>query len=138
MELKTCPECRRLFNYLTGDVVCPECKNRLEEEFCVVKEYITEHTGARMAQVAKDCEIALSQIKQWIREEKIHLSDEQEAYSSCERCGRPIPIGQFCNICQSQLLHEVENALKSDMPTNTMEKPKREEPKIRFLDHRQI
>lgn len=133
MELRTCKECKRLFNYWTGDIVCPECKNTLEEKFDVVKEYLTEHKETKMAQVAKDCGIALSQIKQWVREERIHLSDERDAYSRCEKCGSLISIGQFCNECKNQLLQEVGDALNSDISDQIVEKvPKKASEKSIF------
>lgn len=135
MEVKACRECRRLFKYLAGDYICPECKEKLEEKFKEVKEYIADHTGAGMAQVARDCEVAIPQIKKWIREERLHLSDEREAFFSCEGCGKLIPTGKFCNLCKSQLLNEVGKAIKSDkiVKVKIAEKTKKDSPQMRFL-----
>lgn len=134
MEVKVCRECRRLFSHWTGDSICPACKEKLEEKFHEVKEYIEENLGTSMAQVAKDCEISLSQIKAWIQEERIHLSDDREAYSTCEGCGQLIPAGKFCNACKMQLLGEVGNALKSGRTAKVIERPKKENPQMRFFD----
>ena len=33
MELMNCRNCKRLFNYVTGEKLCPQCKDLLEEKF---------------------------------------------------------------------------------------------------------
>lgn len=135
MEVRACRECRRLFNYLAGDYICPECTNKLEEKFHEVREYIVDHSGAGMKQVSKDCDVALPQIKKWIMEERLHLADEKEVYSICEGCGGMIPSGNFCNICKSQFINEIGRALKSDKMVEKSKKNKKDIPKMRFIRH---
>ena len=38
MNIRNCRECGRIFNYLTGAVLCPVCRDKLEEKFQEVKE----------------------------------------------------------------------------------------------------
>ena len=42
MELMNCRNCKKLFNYIAGEKLCPACKEKLEEKFQKVKKYIEE------------------------------------------------------------------------------------------------
>ena len=33
MEVMNCRNCKRLFNYITGPMICPACKDKLEKKF---------------------------------------------------------------------------------------------------------
>ena len=33
MEVKNCKKCRRLFNYISGPSICPQCREELEKKF---------------------------------------------------------------------------------------------------------
>ena len=43
MELMNCRNCKKLFNYIAGEKLCPACKEKLEEKFQKVKKYIEEN-----------------------------------------------------------------------------------------------
>ena len=45
MDVRTCRRCKRLFNYITGPVICPGCREEVEKEFQIVKKYIEENRG---------------------------------------------------------------------------------------------
>ena len=76
MELKNCRNCKRLFNYITGEPLCGGCKNKLEEVFVVVKQYIRDNPGSNVEQVAEACEVSPRQIRRWVREERLTFSDD--------------------------------------------------------------
>ena len=40
MDVRTCKSCKRIFNYLSGPIMCPACIEKLEEKFKEVKDYI--------------------------------------------------------------------------------------------------
>ena len=114
MEVKVCRKCRNLFNYVVGDCLCSECKGYTDDAFQKVSKYIDEHDDVSMAQVSASCNVAMSQIETWIKEERLHTIDEQKIYSVCESCGKPIASGNFCNLCKRQLLGGIKNAFDSD------------------------
>ena len=43
MELMNCRNCKKLFNYITGEKLCPACKALMEDKFQEVKRYIEEY-----------------------------------------------------------------------------------------------
>ena len=63
MELMNCRNCKKLFNYVTGEKICPKCREELEEKFQEVKDYIRNNPGANVDQVAEECEVTVKQIK---------------------------------------------------------------------------
>ena len=114
MEVKVCRNCRKLFNYMAGDCFCSACKEYMDRTFQEVSQYIKEHDGVSMAQVSANCNVSISLIETWIKEERLHTVDEQKVYSTCESCGKPIASGKFCNLCKQQILGGIKNALDSD------------------------
>ena len=45
-DIRNCRICGKIFNYVVGPVVCPRCKEKLEEKFQEVKKYIQDNHGA--------------------------------------------------------------------------------------------
>ncbi len=136
MELMTCQKCKRLFFYIRGEYLCKECKEKEDVMFERTNQYIAEHERVRMQQVSEECDIPVKQIKKWIKEERIHTVDEQEVYSVCEGCGKPIPSGQFCTLCKSQYMKDIKSALEADKRNSISRKPvKGSGVQMRFLDH---
>ena len=38
MEVMNCQRCKRLFNWVTGEKICANCKKELEDKFQEVKQ----------------------------------------------------------------------------------------------------
>ena len=106
MEIKNCKGCSKLFQYIGGPVLCPACRDLLEDKFTEVKAYIYEHRGASVVEVSEATEVTVKQIKQWIREERLVLSDATEVGITCEKCGKPIRSGRFCEKCKNKMANE--------------------------------
>ena len=49
MEVMNCRNCKRLFNYITGPMICPACKDKLEKKFGEVKQFIRENPNKNIA-----------------------------------------------------------------------------------------
>lgn len=135
MNIRNCRECGKIFNYLTGAPICPACKDKLEEKFQVVKEYIRAHPGVGIAQVAEDCDVDSAHIRQWLREERLEVTEDSPMYLSCDGCGAPIRSGKFCEKCKMDVSKGFGNMLKSQKAVA----PKQEKPssndnaRMRFL-----
>ena len=68
MNVRNCRKCGRIFNYVMGPIVCPRCKEEQENKFQEVKKYVQDNRGADIHEVATECDVDPSQIRQWIRE----------------------------------------------------------------------
>ena len=49
MDVRNCKGCGRLFNYYGGVPLCKTCKDKLEEKFQEVKEYLRQNQHTQNA-----------------------------------------------------------------------------------------
>lgn len=132
MNVRNCRKCRRLFNYVTGPALCNACKKEMEEIFQVVKKYVRENPGSDIRMVAEACDVDPMQIRQWVKEERLCFSDDSPVGIPCERCGRTIKSGRFCDACKV----DIKTDLRSVMPKATVAQPVRNttDHKMRYLE----
>lgn len=132
MEVKSCKQCKRLFNYLTGPVICSACKDVLEKKFAEVKAYIQDNPGAGINEVAENMEVSTNQIHRWIREERLSFSEESGVGLDCESCGKLIRSGRLCSECKERLIGSMNNLYPSE--DSYVAKRQREAARMRFID----
>ena len=134
MEVVNCKRCGNIFNFFTGDKTCATCRNKIDEQFDVVKDYIYENPGSGIQEVATACNVSMSQIKKWVREEKLEFTEDSVAGIGCERCGVSIRTGRFCKSCKNKLSSEFNSLYK--VPEGKVEDNKQnlQNHKMRFLE----
>lgn len=132
MEVRTCRQCKRLFNYLTGPNICQSCKEKLEEKFQEVKLYVEEHPTENITQVAAANDVTAKQIQRWIREERLAFSDKSGVGLDCESCGVMIRSGRLCQKCKDNLMGKLDDMYKKD--DSIVAKKHREAARMRFID----
>ena len=87
--------CGHIFNYVAGPFLCPHCREKMEAKFQEVKEYIRNNPGVSIQDVSENCDVEPSQIQQWLREERLELTEGSSILLNCEKCGAPIRSGRF-------------------------------------------
>ena len=125
MDIRNCRNCGNIFNYLSGPIVCPACKESLEAKFQEVKLYIEEHPGVGIKQVSDACDVETSQIQQWLREERLEVTENSAIYLNCESCGAPIRSGRYCDKCRNNLTNGFKSVIRSSQPVQEPEKKER-------------
>ncbi len=134
MDVRNCRNCGRLFNYLGGQNVCPACRDEIEKKFQDVKEYIRENPHSGIQEIADENGVSTSQIKQWIREERLQFTDDSTVGIECEACGAMIKTGKYCEACKNNMASALSKSIeKPKAPEPPKEKPKKEN-KMRFLE----
>ena len=133
MNVRNCRKCGKLFNYAMGPIICPQCKDELEEKFKQVKTYISDHSGCGIQEVARECEVEVSQIQQWLREERLQFSEDSMVQLTCESCGTTIRSGRFCEKCKNEMANGFSNAIKPTAPPPVEKKETKDAPRMRFL-----
>lgn len=135
MEVRNCRGCGRLFNYITGgSYLCPACLEELEEKFEVAKKYIRENKTASIHEVAEEADVSVKQIEKWVREERLAFADDSPVGIACEKCGKMIRSGKFCDACKSSMASNFSELY--EQPKKKVEPPRRDtkdNPKMRFL-----
>lgn len=134
MNVRNCRKCGRLFNYVTGIPICPNCKDAMEKKFQEVKEYIRGHKGVGITEVSEACDVEPAQITQWLREDRLEVTEDSAIMLSCENCGAPIRSGRFCEKCKNTMVQGLQNVLNENAPKPAIQKTTdKENPKMRFL-----
>ncbi|MCR5627466.1 MAG: flagellar protein [Lachnospiraceae bacterium] len=134
MDVRNCRKCGKLFNYIAGPGICPQCMEKSEEEFQKVKEYLRNNPSATVATTAEACEVEIGQIRQWLREERLTFSSAEGSDLTCEKCGKPIISGRFCEACKNDMAHGLNAAIaKPIAPPPEPKKPTSGGSKMRFL-----
>ncbi|HHW39806.1 MAG TPA: MerR family transcriptional regulator [Syntrophomonadaceae bacterium] len=116
MELRNCPECGRLFTYVARNL-CPACLEREEEFFKKVESFLKEHGGATVSEISEATGVPEDKIISFLRAGRL-ISSSSNLVLECERCGKPIRIGRFCDECRSVL----ESSLKRDEQKRAQER----------------
>lgn len=134
MDVRTCRKCKKIFNYLTGPILCPACREALEQKFQEVKKYIQEHRGVNMQEVADVCEVDMQQIRQWLREERLELAEDSAIVLACESCGCAIRSGRFCDKCRNAMANNLQSLIQNNKPTeSTLYRKEKDNARMRFL-----
>ena len=116
MDVTNCKSCGRLFNATGRERLCPACKKALEEKFQTVKAYLEEHPDTSVEQTAADNDVTMKQIRQWVKEERLILSSATVAGIVCEKCGKPIRTGRFCDKCKENMASQLESMYDKPKP----------------------
>ena len=135
MNVRSCKICKRLFNYLSGPIYCPACRDKMEEKFQEVKVFIQENPGVHIQEVADSCDVETAQIRQWLREERLELTEGSPLMLSCEGCGASIRSGRYCEKCKVNVSNGFKDILKSNSRQNQDSFRRKEDSgsKMRFL-----
>ena len=134
MNARNCRVCKKLFNHVTGPVVCPRCREEKEKKFQEVKKFIQDRRSASINEVAEECDVEVKQINQWIREERLQFSEDSPIRVSCDKCGEMIRAGTLCEKCKAEMVNTLGSVYKKETPVLVEpEKKKSDKDKMRFL-----
>ncbi len=134
MDVRNCKKCGRIFNYVGGQPICAQCKSELETKFTEVKTYIRRNPTANIGQVAEECDVDTRQIRQWVREERLIFSADSAMGIECEKCGKSIRTGRFCDDCKRDTANELSGAYQSHKVEEDAPSKKVVKNRMRFLD----
>ena len=133
-ELKNCRRCNKIFSYLVGPPICPQCQKEDERLFEEVSVYVREHPGVPLAMVAKEMDISYEKLLKFVREGRLQVKghDGRVVYF-CEHCGVEIPSGRFCKDCEKELTSGLSSSKQALMDQIQKETPKKSEGGFRFV-----
>ncbi|MDI3543388.1 MAG: uncharacterized protein PWP57_993 [Candidatus Atribacteria bacterium] len=107
MTLAKCKRCGKLFNRVVDKDICPSCMEKEEEEFQKVKDFLKRYPEKKLEEISEETGVDKKVILDFLREGRLQLSEiqgEKEAsLLTCERCGKPITTGRFCEDCKKKL-----------------------------------
>lgn len=133
MDVRTCKSCKRIFNYLSGPVICPACVEKLEEKFKEVKDYIRENPHSSLQDVSEAKEVSVKQLKTWVREERLKFADDSPVGIECMNCGAMIKYGKYCEACKGKMINNLSHAVVEEEPVVKVER-KSDGNRMRFIE----
>lgn len=135
MDVRNCRKCGKVFNYITGAPICQACRERDEQEFQQVKQYVQDCKTAGINEIVEHCGVTHSQVNMWIRQERLVFADDSPIGINCENCGAMIKTGRFCERCRNELARGIHNVARSGS-VDTMQPVKntKDNPRMRFWD----
>lgn len=117
-EIRNCPRCGKIFTYINRPI-CHSCLENEENEFKVVKDYIYDNPGATISEVSQETEVSVEKIMRFLREERLEISSENSnLLLECERCGRAISSGRFCDNCKGDINKDFKREFGLDKKVN--------------------
>lgn len=119
MELRNCSKCGRVFAYKGVDV-CIRCLDGEEDQFKLVKEYLYDHPGATVNELSEATGVSERQILRYLRENRIEIREENNTLLDCQRCGKSIRSGRFCDSCIIAMQREFSSVIS---PKKVEKKP---------------
>lgn len=103
MDIKNCKRCGKMFSYLSGMIICNECKKVDEEDFIKVRKYLYDNPGSSMQQISEVCEVSAEKITRFLKEGRLEIREGSNVILECEICGKSISSGRRCSNCAKQL-----------------------------------
>lgn len=112
-EVRNCRRCGKLYNYIGGQPICPDCKEKDEVDFKRVKEYLYQNPGATMSEVSTVLDVSMEKIRQYLRDGRLEIvGDEGNFVLECESCGKSIRTGRYCDACSVDLQRNLKSTAK--------------------------
>ncbi|PYG89108.1 flagellar operon protein (TIGR03826 family) [Ruminiclostridium sufflavum DSM 19573] len=135
-DIRNCRRCGRMYNYLGGPPICPDCKKADEEVFKRVKDYLYDNPGATLSQVSMECDVSVEKIKLFLKEGRLEITDGANIILECERCGKAIKTGRFCDSCQHEVTNDIAGVAPRppERPKEALTEAKRKEQGLRYLN----
>lgn len=124
MDLRNCRKCGRVFAY-AGNEICSRCATSDVDDFKKVKEYLYDNPGATIVEVSEETGVDEKKILRYLRESRIEIREADNMLLDCERCGKPIQSGRFCDKCVATMHKEFTAAVT---PAKSKEEPKIKDP----------
>lgn len=109
-DIRNCRKCGKIYNYIGGMPICPLCRQKDEEDYQRVKEYLYQYPGATLSEVSTELGVAVETIKRYLRDGRLEIIGEDgNLFLECESCGKAIRSGRFCDECERDISRELKS-----------------------------
>ncbi len=110
MAVRNCSRCGRMYQSEGLSKLCARCMDTDEEDFKIVREYVYDNPSCTISAAAEDTGISEEKILKFLRQGKLILKDEMSMVLDCERCGKPIKSGRYCDSCNKDMSRDLRGA----------------------------
>lgn len=112
MSIINCKGCGKIFNAtISGNKLCPACRDLDVNNFKKVKEYLYQNKGASIPEVSDATGVSAKDIMRYLREDRLEVADQANLGIPCERCGVSIKSGRFCDHCTAEMTQILKGSI---------------------------
>lgn len=112
-SLKNCAKCGRMFSGESHQLYCSNCVENDDETFKIVREYIYDHPSSTVKETSVATDIPEEKILKFLRQGKLTLRGDGVGLE-CERCGKSIGSGRYCEKCTLEMQNGFKQAFGVD------------------------
>ncbi|MDR0220255.1 MAG: hypothetical protein LBI54_02490 [Lachnospiraceae bacterium] len=95
-----------------GQYKCEKCGDLEYDDYGKVREFIEEHPGANVAQIAENTGVTRKNINKMVKEERFEIRKDSKTFLLCEICGIPIRSGYVCKNCEATYHQQYEEEVR--------------------------
>lgn len=126
MDVRNCKRCGKIYNY-TGSGVCNNCLQQEQGDFEKIREFLFKNPNSSVAEVSEATGIELKVISRFLKEGRlesdyIRMSDDDSSLT-CEKCGKSVKSGRFCENCVREMQTDFSKAAKPNSAPSQSFKP---------------
>ena len=105
MDLKNCSECGRVFADDGVHDLCERCRDSEKEKYKKVKEFLWDNPNSSVNKVHQETGVEKELIIKFVKDGRL-ISDglNLDYQVHCERCGKTIESGKYCEQCKQILV----------------------------------
>ncbi|MEW9123758.1 MAG: TIGR03826 family flagellar region protein [Thermotaleaceae bacterium] len=112
-DIRNCKKCGRIYQYDGVNKICARCRKGEDEDFAKVKEYLYDNPKSTITQVSEETGVEEDLILRYLRQGRLEIVGEGGSLVlDCERCGKSIRTGRFCDQCTHEMTAELKSAFK--------------------------
>ena len=111
MDIRNCAKCGKLFTYINSPI-CGDCVKKEEEIFEEVRDYIKENPNATVIEVSNETGVSTNKIYDYLREGKLEAVENIGFSLQCDRCGKAIKKGRYCDSCVLKMEDEIKEVFE--------------------------
>jgi len=103
-DLANCPRCNALFLEGTS-AVCNQCRNKEEQNYQKVYAFMRKKHNrmALVEQIEVDTGVSEKQIREFVKQKRLHPAQFPNISYLCEKCETPIQDGRICERCKQEI-----------------------------------
>ena len=125
MTIRNCKRCGKIFQYDGVHKICKNCRVQEEQDFEKVKEFLKENPNSSINVVSEETGVEKKTIIEFIKNDRLIAEDlEIDVTIRCQRCGKEIKHGKYCDKCISDMKNEIESVTKKKEKPNKRKKGK--------------
>lgn len=115
MTLKNCAKCGRMFAGEEHQKFCSKCVENDDDLFRIVREYVYDNPESTIKDTAEATNVPEEKILKFLRQGKLTLKGDGVGLE-CERCGKSINSGRFCDACAAEMSSGFKKAFGQERP----------------------